>query len=43
MNESVQKLKDSIEKRIVGKGDVIEMDIDRDWTDEEYHITMSAE
>ena len=25
------------------KGDVIEMDIDRDWTDEEYHITMSAE
>lgn len=25
MNESVQKLKDSIEKRIVGKGDVIEM------------------
>ena len=25
------------------KGNVIEMDIDRDWTDEEYHITMSAE
>ena len=24
MNESAQKLKDSIEKRIVGKGDVIE-------------------
>ena len=27
----------------VRNGDTIEMDIDRDWTDEEYHITMSAE
>ena len=27
----------------VRNGDTIEMDIDRDWTDEEYHVTMSAE
>ena len=27
----------------VRNGNNIEMDIDRDWTDEEYHITMSAE